>query len=153
MWKLPLPPKVRNFMWRACSGILPTSANLCRRRVPMASTCTICQQHEETVAHILWECPLARNVWGMIPGQLQKCNSEATNYYILARQLEEKLTKKDLELKAMVQWSIRNARNRFHFEKKQSTPSDILQGAKSLLQEYQRHCKISLSNWECANFF
>ena len=62
----------------------------------MASTCTICQQHEETVAHILWECPLARNVWGMIPGQLQKCNLEATNYHILARQLEEKLTKKDL---------------------------------------------------------
>ena len=60
----------------------------------MAFTCTICQQHEETVAHILWECPLARNVWSMIPGQLQKCNSEATNYYILARQLEEKLTKK-----------------------------------------------------------
>ena len=62
----------------------------------MASTCTICQQHEETVAYILWECPLARNVLGMILGQLQKCNSEATNYYILVRQLEEKLTKKGL---------------------------------------------------------
>ena len=146
MWKLPIPPKVRNFMWRACSDILPTSANLCRRRIPVASTRTICQQHEKTVAHILWECPLARNVWGMIPGQLQKCNSEATNYYILARQLEEKLTKKDLELWAMVLWSIWNTRNRFHFEKKQSTPSDILQGAKTLLQEYQRHCRTSLSN-------
>ena len=79
-------------------------------------------------------------------GTTAKCNSEATNYYILARQLGEKLTKKDLELGAMVQWSIRNARNRFHFEKKQSTPSDILQGAKTLLQEYQRHCRTSLSN-------
>ena len=111
----------------------------------MASTCTICQQHEETVAHILWECPLARNVWSMIPGQLQKCNSEATNYYILARQLEEKLTKKDLELWAMVSWSIWNARNRFLFEKEQSTPSDILEGATTLLQEYQRFCRTAMS--------
>ena len=68
MWKLPIPPKVRNFMWRAYSDILPTSTNLCRRRVPVASTYTICQQHEETMAHVLWECPLPRNVWGMIQG-------------------------------------------------------------------------------------
>ncbi|KAL0002033.1 hypothetical protein SO802_015814 [Lithocarpus litseifolius] len=177
MWKLPIPPKVRNFMWRTCSDILPTSANLCRWRVPVASSSTqwqlqefcpgcsystlkkfrvisvyfgcfetfrtICQQHEETVAHVLWECPIARNVWGMVQGQLQKCNSEASNFYILARQLEEKLPKKDLELWAMVSWSIWNARNRFHFEKKQSTPSDILQGVTTLLQEYQRHCRTS----------
>uniref|UniRef100_A0A7N2LID0 Reverse transcriptase zinc-binding domain-containing protein n=1 Tax=Quercus lobata TaxID=97700 RepID=A0A7N2LID0_QUELO len=102
MWKLHLPPKVRNFIWRACSDILPTSTNLCRRRIPVASTCTICQQQEETVAHVLWECPLARNVWGMVKGQLQKCNSETPNFYILAQQMEEKLPKKDLELWAMV---------------------------------------------------
>ena len=84
MWKLHIPPKVRNFIWRACSNILPTSTNLCRRRIPVASTCTICQQQEETVAHVLWECPLARNVWGMVKGQLQKCNSKTPNFYILA---------------------------------------------------------------------
>ena len=106
MWKLPIPPKVRNFMWRACSDILPTSANLCRRRVPVDSTCTICQQHDETVAHVQWECPSARNVWAMVRGKLQKCNSEAPNFYTLARQMEEKLPKKDLEVWAMESWSI-----------------------------------------------
>ena len=38
----------------------------------------------------------SQNVLGMIPGQLHKCNLEATNYYIFVRQLEEKLTKKGL---------------------------------------------------------
>ena len=129
---------------------LPTSANLCRRRVPVDPTCTICQQHDETVAHALWECPLARNMWAMVRGKLKKCNSEAPNFYTLARQLEEKLPKKDLEEWAMVSWSIWNARNRFHFEEKQSMPSDILHGATTLLQKYQRLCKTSTSTWVCA---
>ena len=31
LWKLSVPPKVRNFVWRASSDILPTRANLARR--------------------------------------------------------------------------------------------------------------------------
>ena len=138
-------PKVRNFMWRACSDILPTAANLRRQRVPVDFTCTICQQQDETVAHVLWECPLARNVWAGVRGKLQKCNSEAPNFYTLARQMEEKLPKKDLEVWAMVSWSIWNARNRFHFEEKQSMPCDILHGVTTLLQEYQGLCRTSIS--------
>ena len=37
----PWTPKVRNFMRRACSDILPTFANLSRRRVLVDPTCTI----------------------------------------------------------------------------------------------------------------
>ena len=96
------------------------------------------------------KCPLARNVWAMVRGKLRKCNSESPNFYTLARQLEEKLPKKDLEVWAMVSWSIWNARNRFHFEEKQSMPSDILHGATTLLQKYQRLCKTSTSTWVCA---
>lgn len=33
LWKLPILPKVRNFVWRVCSNILPTRANLYRRKV------------------------------------------------------------------------------------------------------------------------
>lgn len=62
LWKLPIPPKVRNFVWRACSDILPTRANLYRRKVHINPMCEACGEHEETAIHILWQCPLARNV-------------------------------------------------------------------------------------------
>lgn len=37
-------------------------------------------------------------MWAMVWGKLQKCNSEALNFYTLTEQLEEKLPKKDLEV-------------------------------------------------------
>ena len=52
-----------------------------------------------------------------------------------------------------VSWSTWNVRNRFLFEKKQSTPSDILQGATTLLQEYQRFCRTATSTCQCVNAF
>ena len=32
LWKIPIPHKIRHFAWRACRDILPTKANLVRRR-------------------------------------------------------------------------------------------------------------------------
>ena len=62
----------------------------------MDPTYTIYKQHDETMVHVLCECPLARNVWAMVRGRLQKCNSKASNFYTLARQMEEKATKKGI---------------------------------------------------------
>ena len=138
IWKLDVPLKVQNFVWRACSDILPAQANLFRRKVPIDPLCTVCGQVDEMVTHALWECPLARNVWALVRGKLQKCEVVAPNFHLLPRQMVAKLTGLELELWAMMAWSIWNARNRFHFEAKQSQPSDILRGATSLLQDYQR---------------
>ena len=77
----------------------------------------------------------------MVKGKMQKRGSEVEDFYILVRELVVILTTKELEVWATVSLSIWNARNRYLFDKKQSQPSDILQGALSLLQEYQRLCQ------------
>nr|GMD98846.1 uncharacterized protein LOC109177106 [Ipomoea batatas] len=33
VWKLAIPPKVKNFIWQACSNLLPTADNLRKRKV------------------------------------------------------------------------------------------------------------------------
>ncbi|KAK9992584.1 hypothetical protein SO802_027569 [Lithocarpus litseifolius] len=65
-----IPPKVCNFVWKACTDILPTRAHLYRRKVPIDPPCLICGQIDETVGHALWECPLAKNVWAVDQGRL-----------------------------------------------------------------------------------
>lgn len=55
LWKLNVPPKVRIFLWRACTNVLPTRENLNRRRVEVDPRCEICCQQPESVGHLLWE--------------------------------------------------------------------------------------------------
>ena len=74
----------------------------------------------------------------LVKGKLQKSSAVVQDFHSLARQMEDKLTGKEMEVWAMVAWSIWNARNRFCFEKTQSQPGDILHSAMSPLQDYQR---------------
>uniref|UniRef100_A0A7N2R2K7 Uncharacterized protein n=1 Tax=Quercus lobata TaxID=97700 RepID=A0A7N2R2K7_QUELO len=58
--------------------------------------------------------------------------------YANCGQMKGKLTGNEMEIWVIVAWSIWNTRNQFCFEAKQSQPSDILRGATTLLQDYQR---------------
>ena len=84
---------------------------------------------------------MARNVWALVASKLQKRSSEAEDIYTLVRELMAVLSTKELEVWAMVSWSIWNARNRCIFDKKQIQPCEILRGAMTLLQDYQRLCQ------------
>lgn len=71
IWTLNVPPKVWNFLWRACSNILPTRGNLQSRKVAVDSRCELCKQQPELVCHVLWKCPFARNTWAVVRARLQ----------------------------------------------------------------------------------
>ena len=51
IWKLNVPPKVRNFIWRACSNIRPTKESLHRRRVNVDARCELCCQQPKSAGH------------------------------------------------------------------------------------------------------
>ena len=55
--------KVRNFLWRVATNVLPTVDNLIRRRVDIMRTCSLCNACNETVIHALLECGFAKSCW------------------------------------------------------------------------------------------
>ena len=138
IWWLNVPPNVWTFLWRACSNCLPTRDNLCKRRVKVTARCEICQQHRETVSHVLWECAFKRNVWSLSNGRTQKCRNDATDFFLLFEQMRMKLDQPELERWETTAWALWNARNRFYFEHVQVHPRLIMDGARGLLDEYQR---------------
>ncbi|XP_019163494.1 PREDICTED: uncharacterized protein LOC109159838 [Ipomoea nil] len=70
IWRLNIPPKWKNLMWRALSNILPTLDNLIKRRVDLMNICPACGLLEESIMHIFCTCDYASRVW--IASQLPK---------------------------------------------------------------------------------
>lgn len=63
IWSSPLPNRIKNFLWRLATNILPTRGNLRRRRVPIDPICPLCFQEAESSEHLFLYCPLAQQVW------------------------------------------------------------------------------------------
>ena len=105
IWTINVPPKVRNFMWWACSNILPTRDNLQRRRVAVDPQCEFYKQQPEKICHVFWECPFAHNTWALVRGRLQKCPNKASDFFLLLRGLQERLDHGDVEVWAVTAWS------------------------------------------------
>ncbi|KAF4391696.1 hypothetical protein G4B88_005582 [Cannabis sativa] len=63
LWTLPLPPKLKHFLWRVCYDILPTSRNLFNRKTLYSPHFSRCHYHDETLEHALFRCPAAQKLW------------------------------------------------------------------------------------------
>ncbi|PRQ51455.1 putative ribonuclease H-like domain, reverse transcriptase zinc-binding domain-containing protein [Rosa chinensis] len=63
IWKLPIPPKLKTFMWMLCQGRILTNVERVKRRLASDPSCPICHEHPETLIHMLRDCPSAKNVW------------------------------------------------------------------------------------------
>ncbi|XP_059458355.1 uncharacterized protein LOC132187949 [Corylus avellana] len=72
IWNLTVSNATKVFIWRACSNILPTKENLKNRGVLEDAICILCTREVETIAHALWHCPAAQDVWRISAHSLQK---------------------------------------------------------------------------------
>lgn len=66
IWRLVIPEKVKNLMWKANTNTLSTRHNMCKRKVINDDRCIICQQDEEIVVHTLWNCPATNDVFASV---------------------------------------------------------------------------------------
>ena len=58
-WKLPLPPKVLDFVWRLCSNCLPLRVRLHKKGVVLDRCCGLCDIKVEDASHLFLNCSFA----------------------------------------------------------------------------------------------
>nr|GLL29647.1 uncharacterized protein LOC109154171 [Ipomoea trifida] len=63
LWKLPVPPKVKNFLWRCMRNILPVREVLKIRHVWAGGGCPFCSFDMESMDHLFCSCPEVAQVW------------------------------------------------------------------------------------------
>ncbi|KAK9995712.1 hypothetical protein SO802_020398 [Lithocarpus litseifolius] len=78
-----IPHKVRQFTWRACRDILPTKLNLAKRRVVQDAYCDECRKEIESIQHVLWTWPKARDVLECSKLVISKRFSRCQNFHTL----------------------------------------------------------------------
>ena len=64
-WKLQCSPKLKHFVWQITSGSLPVTKNLYSRGIKCDTLCQVCGIEEESINHVLFECPLAIQTWAL----------------------------------------------------------------------------------------
>ena len=77
----------------------------------LEAKCFICSQETETILHMLWECPAARDVWGVCDWKIQKMGAVVADFKELMEILSEKCNTEELGLIATISRNLWKRRN------------------------------------------
>lgn len=108
-WKLRVPPKAKDTVWRAGTYCLPTKLNLQGKKVPVNSVCPFCNVYPETISHCLVSCEFSWSCW--IASGLKIPSRESISF---VQWMGEVVSQESAEVAAnmvMICWSIWRAHN------------------------------------------
>ena len=125
VWFVMIPPKIKNFIWRACTDSLPLQTKLFDRKILNTFSCVLCLEAAESCTHLLWECSFAQAIWQQAPFG----NSFRLPLHISFTEVIDVATQTlhtpKLEIFFVALWMIWNCRNKLIFENKEPRHADI----------------------------
>ncbi|XP_057803521.1 uncharacterized protein LOC131018835 [Salvia miltiorrhiza] len=132
LWKLKVPPKVRNFLWRAGRNNLPTKDKLFSRGITVGGECVLCRTGFENLWHLFFQCPFADECWRisnlqpLIEAVVDSCKSfSEAHFKIMGGSVEETTARICMTL-----WQIWKDRNTVVWKNATLSPANsILQAA------------------------
>lgn len=65
-WSLPIPSKVKIFVWKGFNNGLPVGSEMIRRFGLQKFPCSFCNYHNETPIHLFKECWWLRALWNVL---------------------------------------------------------------------------------------
>ena len=63
IWKLNIWPKIMSFLWLCFHDSVPVKQVIAKRGISCDTRCPLCRNGDESLAHMLKECPFALNIW------------------------------------------------------------------------------------------
>jgi hypothetical protein len=136
IWDLPIPPKIRHFLWRASRDALPTKSNLRRRKVLVDPICDECHSSEEDIFHVIWNCPVAHQLWNNSPMFSQALIDRPSSFKDLFTLIMDSSSEELQCMFAIQAWLLWYHRNKGRAENVWDEVSSIPQRATHLLEEY-----------------
>uniref|UniRef100_A0A803PAC2 Reverse transcriptase domain-containing protein n=1 Tax=Cannabis sativa TaxID=3483 RepID=A0A803PAC2_CANSA len=136
LWTLPLPPKLKHFLWRVCYDILPTSQNLFNRKTLYSPHFSRCHYHDETLEHALFKCPAAQKVWKLTDFNTFITTHSSLNCMDLLYLAAIEFITGHYHLFVCLLWKLWNCKNIWIHEGIPLSPDQILREASAYLEHY-----------------
>ncbi|KAM6573036.1 hypothetical protein CsatB_012436 [Cannabis sativa] len=134
-WKLQVPPKVHQLMWRALSGCLATKVQLTTKHIPLDQACPMCNQVPETIYHLLVQCSFARSCWHLSVLNWSHTPMESFWDWFSHILLQHSSTAQEELL--MVLWAIWYARNEVVWRDKSMSAAEVILLARVVLNQWR----------------
>jgi len=144
IWRLEVPPKVKNLIWRVCHGVLPTRARLCDKGVQCPTSSVHCLAENEDTAHLLIDCPAVVQVW-QVSGlwqDIQQAKTHENSAINVVFYLLQHLTVEQSQRFAVTIWSIWKRRNLKVWENKDELCAMTVDRAHIMIEEWQQACEV-----------
>ncbi|KAG7561168.1 Ribonuclease H domain [Arabidopsis thaliana x Arabidopsis arenosa] len=130
-WKLKTTRKLKHFVWQCVTGCLASSQRLFYRHIGRDKGCSRCGAEEESINHLIFDCPPARQVWALSnipsPPALFPSASLYNNLdYLYWRGKEAGADEESLRVFPWIMWYIWKARNRKIFDNLSVPPQETL---------------------------
>lgn len=138
IWKLKVPPKIKNLIWRMCRGCLPTRVRLQDKGVQCPMNCVVCDGPSEDLHHVFFDCSFAVQVWiraGMWEKIQQACTNSncATDLIFL---LVQELSRDASQHFAALLWSMWKHRNLKLWQDVSETVAQVVDRAVHLVEDW-----------------
>ncbi|KAG7595196.1 Ribonuclease H-like superfamily [Arabidopsis thaliana x Arabidopsis arenosa] len=145
VWKLKTTRKLKHFVWQCLSGCLATNHTLFYRHIGKKKHCPRCGAEEETINHLLFECPPALQTWALSPiPSLPFCfpsQSLFANLDFLFWRAKGMMNGEEIGyFFPWILWYLWKARNSFIFENIRVSPQNTLD-----------HAFQEAKDWKAAN--
>lgn len=131
VWLVQSAPKIKIFLWRAHSSALPVANLLLTRGMKIDSRCQMCGQEGESINHVLFTCPVARQVWAIFLFPFPEGGFSEESVYRNFQSLFDikkngKIPLRNRRCFPWILWRLWKNRNKFFFEGASYCPAETV---------------------------
>lgn len=147
IWRVKLPLKILNFIWKLLHDSLPVFEFLVNRGITVTSKCLMCNDEEESLNHLFLKCHFARAVWHGSNLEIRTSYSftlsikQWVDFCVLQNDPRDNDRMGVLQSLFTTLWSIWNHRNLVLHQGKEPNPMEVILTSQSLLCRYQEAFK------------
>ncbi|KAI5662913.1 hypothetical protein M9H77_22236 [Catharanthus roseus] len=134
--KLPVQPKIRMFLWKATSDILPTGRNLIKHGRYESNSYAHCGCTVEEDRHALFDCSFSKEFWRHLPKGKNWRQIPSLNFKDIICSISVEHSMDELAIFGTTAWLLWHARNKLKHERTTSLEATIALQALNMTEEY-----------------